>query len=234
MFAHAMDVDSGDAGKRTGLDSGSDWPMDGAPGQGAFDDSAPLCISVESPFTQRCQKYSPSYYYLPPPQDHYGTPVLSPSPMVSKQQTMPEFSPPSLSPLNLMLSLPQRHPSASEATHSQIEPPKIDSKSNHALKALHQLQAVKITASDLLAYIVKGEDGFEDYQSAFFSPSNRGSLLDLLNEISTHAKGSPIFEAWVGPRTLEIVCKKIHKEMEAAKPDLRMSTKDMMLEFIES
>ena len=172
--------------------------------------------------------------------------------MLYRQQTMPKFSPPSLSPLNLTFSLPQRRPSASEATHSSIEPPKIeqdslsevssrvklrkpkDSKSNHALKALRQLQAAKITASDLLTYVIKGEDGFKDYQSAFFSPSNRGSLLNLLDNISTHAKGSPIFEDWVGPRTLEIICNKVHKEVEAAKPDLKMSTKDVTPEFIEN
>ena len=165
---------------------------------------------------------------------------------------MPEFSPPSLSPLNLMFLLPQKCLSASEATHFQIEPPKTaqvllsesptrfklrnpkDSKDSHALKALRQLKALKITASDLLTYVVKGEDGFKDYQSAFFSPSNRGSLLDLLNEISTHVKGSPIFEARVGPRTLKIVCEKIHKEMEAAKPDLRMSTNEVTPKFIEN
>lgn len=220
----------------------SNYPR--TPAQQSFDYSTQL----STPFSP---EYSPCYYHSHQPQHHYGTPALSTSPMVSRQQTMPEFSPPSLSPLNLMFSLPQRSLSSSEATHSQIYPktkqeslsesptrlklrnPK-DSKGSHALKALRQLQAVKITASDLLTYVVKGEDGFKDYQSAFFSPSNRGSLLDLLNAISTHAKGSPIFDGWVGPRALKIVCEKIHKEMEAAKPDLRMSTKEVTPEFIEN
>ena len=38
----------------------------------------------------------------------------------------------------------------------------------------------------------------------------------------------------MGPHALKIVCDKIHKEMEAAKPDLKMSTKEVTPEFIKN
>ena len=50
--------------------------------------------------------------------------------------------------------------------------------------------------------------------------------------ISIHEKGSAIFEDWAGPHAIQIVCEKVHQEMEAAKPDLKMNTKNVMPEFI--
>lgn len=153
-------------------------------------------------------------------------------------QATQEFSPPSLSPLNFTAALPQNNSTPSEAAQelpsevpSQVRKAKV-LKSACALKTLRQLQAAKMTAIDLLMYVIEGQGDFEGFQNAFFSPKNRASLLGLLDLISMHEKGSPIFEDWAGPRAIQIVCEKVHQEMEAAKPDLKMNTKDVTPEFI--
>jgi hypothetical protein len=269
-FAQAMRVDFRDADINNEMDSGGDWNMEGyltrlnnvliavlnkcilllfkssrTSDQSVVDHGAQFRTPVALPFSPYFQDSVPPSYYPPPAQQKYNCPALLPSPMYSRSRTMPEFSPPSLSPLNLTISLPQSGSTTPAAHHFPIEYPQIaevparrrkpkDLASNHALKTLRQLQDVKITASKLLTYVIEGKDGFQDFQSAFFSPANRDSLLELLDKISTHEKGSPIFEAWVSPRALNIVCEKIHKETEAAKPDLKMSTKEMTPEFIEN
>lgn len=97
---------------------------------------------------------------------------------------------------------------------------------------MKDLQAAKLTSIDLLQYIIEGQGAFEGYSNAFFSPRNRDALRGLLDSISNHEKGSPIFEDWVAPRAMEIVCDKIHVEMDAAKPYLKMGTKEVTPEFI--
>jgi hypothetical protein len=152
-----------------------------------------------------------------------------------------EFSPPSLFPLNLSFPSPENNSmppffgqdsraSPSEVP-SQIRKTKV-TKRAHALEILRQLQVAKLNTIDLLTYVIEGQGEFEAFQNAFFSPKNRASLHSLLSLISDHKKGSPIFKDWAEPQAIQIVCDKVHKEMEAAKPGLKMSTKEVTPEFI--
>ena len=199
---------------------------------------------LESPFSQYCPEYVPRYHSAALSQQNSSySSYASPSPTSFNRQ---ELSHPSLSPLNFTSPLPENNSIPSDifpleiGQESSSQVPNVPwqirktrvMKSDQALKILRQLQAAKLTATDLLIYVIEGQDGFEGFQNAFFSPKNRASLLNLLSLISNHEKGNPIFENWVEPRAIQIVCEKVHKEMEAAKPDLRMSTKEVTPEFI--
>ncbi|KAH9027983.1 hypothetical protein EDB85DRAFT_2091691 [Lactarius pseudohatsudake] len=82
--------------------------------------------------------------------------------------------------------------------------------------------------------IIDGNGDFEGFHNALFSPTNRKSLIGLLDQLIQDDKGRPIFEEWVFPHALCLVCKEVHVEMEAAKPHLRMYTSDVSPEFIEN
>ncbi|KAH9021890.1 hypothetical protein EDB85DRAFT_2094378 [Lactarius pseudohatsudake] len=102
------------------------------------------------------------------------------------------------------------------------------------LTILRDLQRLKLTAIDLLMAIIDGNGDFEGFRNALFSPTNRESLIGLLDRLIQDDKGRPIFEEWVFPHALRLVCKEVHVEMEAAKPHLRMYTSDVSPEFIEN
>ncbi|KAH9017399.1 hypothetical protein EDB84DRAFT_1276558 [Lactarius hengduanensis] len=102
------------------------------------------------------------------------------------------------------------------------------------LTILRDLQRLKLTAIDLLMAIIDGNGDFEGFRNALFSPTNRELLIGLLDRLIQDDKGRPIFEEWVFPHALRLVCKEVHVEMEAAKPHLRMYTSDVSPEFIEN
>ncbi|KAH9158595.1 hypothetical protein EDB89DRAFT_2085763 [Lactarius sanguifluus] len=81
--------------------------------------------------------------------------------------------------------------------------------------------------------IIDGNGEFEGFRNAFFSPKNRASLIGLLDRLIQDDKGKAIVEEWMSPHALRLVCEKVHVEMEAAKPHLRMNTTDVSPEFIE-
>ncbi|KAH9012615.1 hypothetical protein EDB83DRAFT_2529892 [Lactarius deliciosus] len=99
---------------------------------------------------------------------------------------------------------------------------------------LRDLQGLKLTAVDLLTAIINGNGEFEGFCNAFFLPKNHDSLIGLLDRLIQDDKGRPIVEEWVFPHVLRLVCKKVHVEMEAAKPHLWMYTANISLEFIEN
>ncbi|KAH9173375.1 hypothetical protein EDB89DRAFT_1850276 [Lactarius sanguifluus] len=98
---------------------------------------------------------------------------------------------------------------------------------------LRDLRRLRLTAVDLLMAIIDGNGEFEGFRNAFFSPKNRASLIGLLDRLIQDDKGKAIVEEWMSPHALRLVCEKVHVEMEAAKPHLRMNTTDVSPEFIE-
>ncbi|KAH8976405.1 hypothetical protein EDB86DRAFT_2823855 [Lactarius hatsudake] len=113
--------------------------------------------------------------------------------------------------------------------------PKSRSKGS-LLTVLRDLQGLRLTVVDLLMAIIDGNGEFEGFRNALFSPKpkNRAALLGLLDRLIQDDKGRPIVEKWVFPHTLRLVCNKVHVEMEAAKPCLRMYTTEVSPEFIEN
>jgi len=172
------------------------------------------------------------------------------SPLLLQRHSWEEMSPtapvpfetgsPSLSPLSFSESiLPPFQPELSPQTQYS---PLIDSttrkrrsKNSRAatvLKVLKELQEAKLTTIDVLLEVIKGKGDLEGYHYALFSPKNRSTLLLLLDNLLDDAKGRLILEDWMEPHSTSLVCKKIHSEMDAAKPLLRMTTKEVTPEFI--
>ncbi|KAI9449898.1 hypothetical protein BJY52DRAFT_1192215 [Lactarius psammicola] len=101
------------------------------------------------------------------------------------------------------------------------------------LTVLRDLQALKFTAIDLLMTIIDGNGEFEGFRNALFSPKNRAKLVGLLDRLLQDKKGQSIVSEWMFPHALRLVCERVHTEMDAAKPHLRMNTGDVSPEFIE-
>ncbi|KAH8979979.1 hypothetical protein EDB86DRAFT_3066941 [Lactarius hatsudake] len=101
------------------------------------------------------------------------------------------------------------------------------------LTILRNLQDLKFTAVDLLMTIIDGNGDFEGFRNALFSPKNCASLVELLERLIQDDKGKPIVDKWMSSHALRLVCEKVHVEMEAAKPHLRMHTTEVSPEFIE-
>jgi hypothetical protein len=110
--------------------------------------------------------------------------------------------------------------------------PKLQRKDS-LLMILRNLQELKFTAVDLLVAIIDGNEDFERFRNALFSPSHRTSLVGLLDRLFEDDKVRPIVSEWMSPHALGLVCDTIHVEMDAAKPHLRMNTGDISPEFIE-
>ena len=102
------------------------------------------------------------------------------------------------------------------------------------LSILRRLQQIKFTAIDLLSCIVDGQGEFEGFRNALFSPKNRDALVRLLDKLYQDTKGHPILSDWMLPHSVTLVQEKIHTEMEAAKPSLRMHMSEVTPAFIES
>ena len=105
-------------------------------------------------------------------------------------------------------------------------------KRTRMLRIIKELQELKLNTVDLLLEIIGGKDDFEGYRNALFSPKNRTSLLLLLNTLLGDEKGQPIVTTWMGLHATQIVCDKIHNEMDSAKPRLRMNTTEVTPEFL--
>jgi len=57
-------------------------------------------------------------------------------------------------------------------------------------------------------------------------------LQALLNTILNDEKGAVTMEDWMAPHALDLVCKNIHREMDATKPLLKMSVGEITPEFL--
>ena len=103
-----------------------------------------------------------------------------------------------------------------------------------ALNVLESLSQHHITLTDLLTSVVGGDPEFITYRYALFSQKNRSPLQNLFSLILKDEKGSHIMQEWMKPYAVQHVCETIHKEMDAAKPYLQMSIKDITPDFISN
>ena len=95
------------------------------------------------------------------------------------------------------------------------------------LKRLHDSH---ISLMDLLFMILSGDD-FGWYCLQFLSDSHR--INDLLNLLWSDKKSKATFEDWFKDHGIDHICKQVAKEMEAAKPMLKMDLKDVSPGFLE-
>ncbi|KAI9465464.1 hypothetical protein BJY52DRAFT_583653 [Lactarius psammicola] len=110
--------------------------------------------------------------------------------------------------------------------------PKVP-KMTSLLSILRSLQACQFTVIDLLVCIIDGQGEFEGFRNALFSPKNRNRLIRLFDKLYQDDKSHIIFSDWMFPHSITLVQEKIHEEMEAAKPYLRMHTCEVTPIFIE-
>jgi len=101
------------------------------------------------------------------------------------------------------------------------------------LSILRNLQGLKFTVIDLLVCVIDGQGEFEGFRNALFSPKNRNALIRLFDKFYQDDKGHIIFSDWMFPHSITLVQEKIHAEMEAAKPYLRMHKSEVTPTFIE-
>lgn len=109
------------------------------------------------------------------------------------------------------------------------------SKLSVILSALQILKEVKVTATELLELVANGsQQGLAYFHSGFYATTNRDRVHDLLDTIWAHPKGKTMLEDWMRPHAIDLVCKSVHSEMEAAKPFLRMNVSDVTPEFVSN
>ena len=109
------------------------------------------------------------------------------------------------------------------------------SKASVILSVLQMLKAIKVTATEVLELVALGsQQELAYFHSGFYATTNRGHIHKLLDTIWAHPKGKIILEDWVQPHAIDLVCKSVHSEMEAAKPFLRMNVSDVTPEFVSN
>ena len=107
------------------------------------------------------------------------------------------------------------------------------SKHSVIVKALKILQAASVTPTEFLTQIAIGNHpDLYSYHQKLFSNQNKPTLQALLNAILNDEKGAVTMEDWMAPHALDLVCKNIHREMDAAKPLLKMSVGEITPEFL--
>lgn len=107
------------------------------------------------------------------------------------------------------------------------------SKHSAIVKALKILQAASVTPTEFLTQLALGDHpDLYSYRQKIFSNQNKPMLQALLNVVLNDEKGAVTMEDWMEPHALDLVCKNIHHEMDAAKPLLKMSVGEITPEFL--
>jgi hypothetical protein len=98
--------------------------------------------------------------------------------------------------------------------------------------ALGHLREARISLTDLLFAILSGNNPeLNSYRRAFLSNTER--IHDFLDTLWDDKKSRPAFENWMTDIGVDYVCKLVGKEMEAAKPLLKMNLKNVSPEYLE-
>ncbi|KAF8871177.1 hypothetical protein BD779DRAFT_1719284 [Infundibulicybe gibba] len=106
---------------------------------------------------------------------------------------------------------------------------------NALREALTALKNAKITPTDFLLCLLDETDAtYADYRTTFYAENNTEKLGNLMTTIWTRHKGNRIRDSCLLPLAVDLVCDTIHREMDNAKPYLRMSIKDVTPEFVEN
>ena len=95
---------------------------------------------------------------------------------------------------------------------------------------LETLKKAKLTPLDFLLHLLD-QSHFSSYHAPFY---NSDKFKDLLRLFWESERGSFVMKDWLRPHAVHLVCDQIHSEMECAKPYLRMSSKDVTLDFLSN
>ena len=141
------------------------------------------------------------------------------------------YSPLSLLPLILSSNLSYDSPltstsslddlrSKSTGSIPRLIKPKV-TRTSTTLQVLKLLQDARLNVLDLLKLTLAGEVEFASQRKVLFSPKNMVLLQEVLAGVFNDEKGAEIKQQFLLPRSIDIVSKEIHRELEAVKPHLR-------------
>lgn len=103
-----------------------------------------------------------------------------------------------------------------------------------AIKSVQNiLLEADLTPTLLLLHLLGPNTSNPLARAAFFRRTNEDNICQLLSTIIEDEKGSRIFKKWMVPHAVNIVCDLVNEEMEAAKPNLFMTTAQTTPEFVE-
>lgn len=117
-------------------------------------------------------------------------------------------------------------PSPKAQRRRKARAPRVDTVKS-VLKHLHDAH---VSLMDLLFMILSGND-FGWYRLQFLLDSCR--INDLLNLLWNNKKSKPFFRDWFKDHGIDHICSLVDREMEAAKPMLKMDLKDVSSDFLE-
>ncbi|KAJ3545921.1 hypothetical protein NMY22_g2257 [Coprinellus aureogranulatus] len=103
-----------------------------------------------------------------------------------------------------------------------------------AIRILQQLSKAKLTALGLLALVMKGEGSLASYRNTLFASNREEKLESFLTDLLNDDKGGPITKKWMLSHAVDLVCDEVHREMDAAKPELRMYANEVTPRFLET
>lgn len=145
-----------------------------------------------------------------------------------------DLSPPAIDNCQLL-------PAFKDVSRNDLRPtdtkPRLRKKKTTKVEAIRTVQNIlldaDLTPTLLLLHLLGPETSNPLARTAFFRRTNEANICELLSTILEDDKGSRIFKKWMVPHAVNIVCDLVNEEMEAAKPNLFMTTAQTTPEFIE-
>ncbi|KAG2003762.1 hypothetical protein CC2G_004341 [Coprinopsis cinerea AmutBmut pab1-1] len=102
-------------------------------------------------------------------------------------------------------------------------------------EALDRLRQDKISPLEMLLMVLNPENmAFEAHRTKFFDSRNQTKILSLFEYVRTNKHTKELFESWLKPIALGYVCEWVDDEMEAAKPEMRMYTNQIDVEYAQN
>jgi hypothetical protein len=115
--------------------------------------------------------------------------------------------------------------------------PRLRKKKTTKVEAIKSAQNIlldaDLTPTLLLLHLLGPDTSNPLARTAFFRRTNEDNICQLLSTILEDDKGSRILKKWMVPHAVNIVCDLVNEEMEAAKPNLFMTTAQTTPEFVE-
>lgn len=115
--------------------------------------------------------------------------------------------------------------------------PRLRKKRTTKVEAIKLVQNIlldaDLTPTLLLLHLLGPDTSNPLARTAFFRRTNEDNICQLLSTILEDDKGSRILKKWMVPHAVNIVCDLVNEEMEAARPNLFMTTAQTTPEFIE-
>ncbi|KAF7976464.1 hypothetical protein HWV62_6721 [Athelia sp. TMB] len=84
---------------------------------------------------------------------------------------------------------------------------------------------------DIITEVIRPNSRFKSLSDGFFHPGNK-TLFHFLNVVGADPRGQKKLESWKGDGALDVVVKRVAKEMDSLSLAFKMSAKDLTPEFL--